>query len=151
MLLAVFCPFIAEVFSSIERLLTLKAASQISVSENCSLTSALHPIAAAHVLGFRRAARDPKPAIHDHSNTSPIMLTGRANPTNFSTTFTRQQRQSQNPPKGGDGKPRVLASFEKPRMTPRRTQDCRAAIRKCIGPERLIWSASGVTNRGVVQ
>jgi len=32
-----------------------------------------------------------------------------------------------NPPKGGDGKPRVLASSEKPRMTPRRTQDRRAA------------------------
>ena len=31
-----------------------------------------------------------------------------------------------NPPKDGDGKPRVLASSEKPRMTPRRTQDRRA-------------------------
>jgi len=33
-----------------------------------------------------------------------------------------------NPPKDGDGKPRVLASSEKPRTTPRRTQDRRAAI-----------------------
>jgi hypothetical protein len=32
-----------------------------------------------------------------------------------------------NPLKGGDGKPRVLASFEKPRKTPRMTQDSRAA------------------------
>ena len=32
-----------------------------------------------------------------------------------------------NSPKGGDGKPRVLASSEKPRMTSRRTQDRRAA------------------------
>ncbi len=32
-----------------------------------------------------------------------------------------------NPPKDGDGKPRVLASSEKPWKTSRRTQDRRAA------------------------
>jgi len=37
-----------------------EAASQISVSENCGLTSALHPIAAIRVVVFRQAARDPK-------------------------------------------------------------------------------------------
>ena len=37
-----------------------EAASQISVSENRGLTSALHPIAAVRVVGFRQAARDPK-------------------------------------------------------------------------------------------
>ncbi len=30
-----------------------EAAGQISVSENCGLTSALHPIAAVRVVGFR--------------------------------------------------------------------------------------------------
>ncbi len=37
-----------------------EAASQISVSENRGLTSALHPIAAVRVVGFRQAARDPE-------------------------------------------------------------------------------------------
>ena len=35
-------------------------AVHISVSENCGLTTALHPIAAVRVVGFRQAARDPK-------------------------------------------------------------------------------------------
>ncbi len=39
------------------------AASQTSVSENCGLTSVLHPIAAVRVVGFRQAARDPLPTV----------------------------------------------------------------------------------------
>ena len=35
-----------------------EGAGQISVSVNCGLTSALHPIAAVRVVGFRQAARD---------------------------------------------------------------------------------------------
>ena len=36
------------------------AASQTSVVENRRWTSALHPIAAVRVIGFRQAARDPE-------------------------------------------------------------------------------------------
>ncbi len=39
----------------------------------------------------------------------------------------QQQTTKPNPPKDGDGKPRVLASSENPRKTSRRIQDHRAA------------------------
>ena len=39
-----------------------EAASQISVSENRGLTSALHPIAAVRVVGFWQAVDDPLPS-----------------------------------------------------------------------------------------
>ncbi len=43
------------------------------------------------------------------------------------TTLTVQTMTIKpNPTKDGDGKPRVLAFFEKPRMTPQGTQDRRA-------------------------
>ncbi len=38
----------------------VEAASQISVNENCGLTSALHLIAAVEVIGCCQAASDPK-------------------------------------------------------------------------------------------
>ncbi len=55
-----FEPVAATYFCSFERLLPAIAAVQISVVENRGWTSALHPIAAVRVVGFRQAARDPK-------------------------------------------------------------------------------------------
>lgn len=43
-----------------------EAAGQTSVSENCGLTSALQPIAAVLVVGFRQAARDPQSGHRHH-------------------------------------------------------------------------------------